>query len=137
MTGTMNLERFATIVDAYGAEPARWPDAERAAALALLLASTEARARREAASALDGLLATLPPARPSADLREAVLAAAPRRRGRAGLFGGLGWRPVGAALAASFLLGLIVGGVIDGPSATAADGSQLELAMLERDYGGY
>lgn len=52
----MTLERLAVILEAYGAEPRRWPAGERAAALALLARSAEARSRHAAAAALDTVL---------------------------------------------------------------------------------
>src|SRR5262249_59318106 len=53
----MMVWRFRRLIDAYGADPARWPPPERAAALALLATSAQARAALEAARRLDGLLA--------------------------------------------------------------------------------
>jgi hypothetical protein len=52
----MKLDRFTELLDAYGAEPRRWPPAERAAAQAFLAVSAEARGRLAAAAALDALL---------------------------------------------------------------------------------
>jgi hypothetical protein len=78
---TLTLERLDEILDAYGAEPSRWPEAELAAALALLERSPEARARRAAAARLDSVLALAPAAVPSAELVAQVLAA--RGGGRA------------------------------------------------------
>jgi hypothetical protein len=52
----MKLDRFTELLDAYGAEPRRWPSGERGAAQALLEVSAEARARLAAAAALDALL---------------------------------------------------------------------------------
>ena len=75
----MTLDRFAVLLDAYGADPARWPDAERAAARALLDRSSEARARRDAAAALDALLDRAATVEPSSALAERVLAQAPQR----------------------------------------------------------
>ena len=75
----MTLDRFAVLLDAYGADPARWPDAERAAARALLDGSSEARARRDAAAALDALLDRAATVEPSSALAERVLAQAPQR----------------------------------------------------------
>jgi hypothetical protein len=49
----MTIDRLQTILDAYGAAPARWPEAEREAALALIAQSPEARAAVAAASTLD------------------------------------------------------------------------------------
>jgi hypothetical protein len=59
------LERFAAILDTYGALPARWPAIERPAALALLRLSEEARALRIQAGRLDLVLDKLRPPLPS------------------------------------------------------------------------
>ena len=53
---TLSLERAAALLDAYGALPDRWPEAEREAMLALLAKSPELRAQRDAAAGLDSLL---------------------------------------------------------------------------------
>jgi hypothetical protein len=54
---TMTAQRFAQIVDAYGADPQRWPDAERAAAQAFARAHPDqTRAQLAAAAALDACL---------------------------------------------------------------------------------
>ena len=53
---TLSLERAATLLDAYGALPERWPEADREALLALLEKSPELRAQRDAAAGLDSLL---------------------------------------------------------------------------------
>ncbi len=47
--------RFRAIIDAYGAEPRRWPDAERAAALAYLEANPQ-EAWLDEARGLDAML---------------------------------------------------------------------------------
>lgn len=62
----MTLERLQTILDAYGADPARWPEAERMAAERLLAAMPEAHVKYEAAARLDTMLdsTTLPKLRP-------------------------------------------------------------------------
>src|SRR5262249_23203027 len=73
----MTPERFATIVDAYGADPERWPNAERASALALLERSHEGGTLRAAAGALDALLDPAPAAVPDPGLERRVLARAP------------------------------------------------------------
>lgn len=71
----MNLERFTTLIDAYGSDPRRWPDAERQAAQALLAASAEAQQLMHEAAPFDALLAA-PPAdiEPSAALKSRLLA---------------------------------------------------------------
>jgi hypothetical protein len=75
----MTLERFADLVGAYGARPERWPDAERAAALALLDRSPQARTRLAEAARLDAALDVVPATPPAPDLAARILAAAPRR----------------------------------------------------------
>ena len=52
----MGLDRFRELMDAYGAEPARWPANERVAAEALLAVNAEAAQLRKRAAALDALL---------------------------------------------------------------------------------
>lgn len=49
----MNVERAAEIIAAYGGDPARWPDAERMAALQLVEADAGLARTRHAALALD------------------------------------------------------------------------------------
>jgi len=53
---TLSLERAIALLDAYGALPERWPEAEREAMLALLAESPELRTHRDAAANLDSLL---------------------------------------------------------------------------------
>src|SRR5262249_28497256 len=76
----ITLERFAELLEAYGADPERWPDTERAAARYLLDGSADARSLWEQAAAVDRLLDGVPEEVPSAALVERVLAAVPRRR---------------------------------------------------------
>lgn len=52
----MTPDRFATLIDAYGASPERWPAPERQAALAYLQATPAARTLVAEAERLDGLL---------------------------------------------------------------------------------
>ena len=75
MDREITLERFAAIVDAYGASPMRWPVAERSAAEALLAVSAEARALLADARMLDGMLASAPVEAPSSALVERLMAA--------------------------------------------------------------
>jgi|GEM_PF-1033646 len=101
--GTIGIERLAKLLDAYGARPERWPDAERALALALLARSAEARALRAGAARLDALLERLPEAAPSAGLADRIVrAAAPRGRRLPG------WAVVPLAAAAALALWLVV-----------------------------
>jgi hypothetical protein len=70
------LTRLRDILDAYGGDPDRWPDADRAPALALLARSADARRLCDEALRLDAALDLLPAAAPSADLEERIVAAA-------------------------------------------------------------
>ena len=105
---SMGLERFERLVEAYGADPRRWPEAERAAAEAFLAGNAEARARMAAAAELDRLLALAPAIEPSDLLRQRVLRAAPTRStiGPFGWLSGAGWA---AAAAAGVLVGVSLG----------------------------
>jgi hypothetical protein len=81
----MTLERFGQLVDAYGADFARMPEAERASARALLESSPQARALWDEARALDALLDT-----PQQDLApspalERALAQIPERHAQKGV----------------------------------------------------
>ncbi len=68
VTAPMPFARFQTLTDTYGAVPERWPEAERAAAQALLDRSPEARDALADAALLDRVLATAEPPPPSDDL---------------------------------------------------------------------
>jgi hypothetical protein len=79
MTGRRPFDRarFGEILDAYGADPDRWPADEREAALGLMREDPAARALSERAERLDRALASLDDAEPSRDLVARVLAAVP------------------------------------------------------------
>lgn len=79
----MTLQRLRQLLDAYGATPDRWPAEERAAALALLASSVEARAQRDAAARLDTLLDLAPVVPPSVELAARILTATPVQETRA------------------------------------------------------
>ena len=53
MTETLSYARAAEIIAAYGGDPARWPDDERAQALAAVLMNPELRTAQLAAAELD------------------------------------------------------------------------------------
>ncbi len=71
----MTLQRLQQLLEAYGANPERWPLEERAAAVALLARSTEARAKQAEAARLDTLLDLAPVVQPSEELAARILAA--------------------------------------------------------------
>lgn len=102
----MNPTRFQGLAEAYGGDMARWPDAERPAAAAFARADPTSGAILADATALDRLLgASLAPA-PSLALRDAIVAAAPRPRGRAM---SRWWVGLGASLAAASVAGILAG----------------------------
>jgi hypothetical protein len=110
----MKLDRFTELLDAYGAEPRRWPSGERGAAQALLDVSAEARARLAAAAALDALLDQAAAAEaPRDEAAFARLSAEITATAQAPL--GTGYRPSdrsiwvkAASLAAAALIGFVV-----------------------------
>ncbi|MDP6705978.1 MAG: hypothetical protein QF893_06525 [Alphaproteobacteria bacterium] len=121
-TERLSLERLQELLDAYGAEPARWPVAEREAALTLLDASAEARRLSAAAARLDAALDEVSALRPSAALTGRILEARPRAQGswRAIVFGAMPlWRPA-AAFALALVLGLGLGWTRAWPPAAEA-----------------
>jgi anti-sigma-K factor RskA len=141
-TDTMTLDRLRAIVDAYGADPARWPAAERAAGEALLAGSAEARALVAETADLDAALDSLPALQPSPAMRTAVLAAAPRpaapsllarlHDGWREVFGELGgWRLAGGVLAASLVLGIVSGGLLSEGLSSEISPDLLQLAYLD------
>lgn len=114
----MNAERLKTLAEAYGADPRRWPEAERARAVDFMKADS-ARAERILFEArqLDLALDASTSPRATHELREQVIAMAagaglrPRRRGAAfGVWpaGRLAWAS-GAGWAAACAAGVMFG----------------------------
>jgi len=60
----MGLDRFRELLDAYGAEPRRWPANERAMAEALFAQNPRARDLRAKAATIDALLDRTAPLAP-------------------------------------------------------------------------
>lgn len=104
----MGLERFERLVEAFGADPRRWPQAERAAAEAFLAGNVDARARLVAAAEIDSLLSLASTPEPSDLLHRRVLRAAPRKAAITplGWLSGAGWA---AAAAAGVFVGVSIG----------------------------
>lgn len=114
----MKPRRFRKLLSSYGADPERWPEDERAAAAALLAASSGARALRDRAKTLDRMLDTYRVDAADDGLRGQILAAphnpvfAPVEIDPRAGQGGLRWRgiwPQLAALAGACVLGFIIG----------------------------
>lgn len=144
----MDKKRLTAIFEAYGANSARWPAAERAAGLALMAARPDLAAEARKAAALDSMLAKLPAGTVDNALRTRILETAPppqmrssrKARSRAmpgfgGLIrlptigGGVLVRPV-AILAFAICLGLGAGALLPvGADAAAPSDTELLTAM--------
>jgi hypothetical protein len=75
----MTPERFKELTEAYGADPKRWPEAERAEAAAFMDAGgADAREAYAEAAALDRLLSRHRVAAATPGLAERIAASAPR-----------------------------------------------------------
>jgi len=70
----MTPDRLKEIIDAYGASAHRWPESERAAALALLASDATLEAYREAAESLDAAMDAAPLVEVPAGLAHTILA---------------------------------------------------------------
>ena len=139
--GEESRQALLQLLDAYGADPARWPaeDPRRAKAWALIDSGDALAAQSVAAArALDRALDTMAPPTPSAALTGAILQAAqkpgPGFRSWAGLLRKPALlKPVGA-LACAGLLGIMVGIWSPVPVAGIGDrqtaGLETELASL-------
>lgn len=111
----MTETRLLTLIKAYGAEPTRWPEEERADGEALLATSAAGQRAVREAETLDALLAkhVVAPADPSLLTR---ITAIPERRTTNWLadlrafwpFEAI-WRPA-AGLVAAAIIGIVVGG---------------------------
>ena len=126
------LTRFETLLDAYGAEPRRWPADRRAGAEALLERSHEARALRDAAARIDALLDSAPPQPAPAHLVGRVLAAAPKPQASRGLSHWIAgfWKPV-TGLACAAMLGIALGGVVSPFQTNTADAAEADSVSLD------
>ncbi len=113
----MGLDRFRELLDAYGAEPGRWPANERGPAEVLLTRDAEAARLRKQAAAIDALLDRAMLAPPVIDAERLIaditaepqrtaeiVTLRPARRPSAGGF----WLKV-ASLAAAAAIGFLVG----------------------------
>lgn len=136
----LSLERFGQLLDAYGGDPARWPEAERGAAEALLLRSAPARALQQQAAALDADLDAFQVPPPDAALRSRILVdAAPRRRGWRIMLADLwrdlgGWRVAGPAFAASLALGAVLPSWLDDAGGDLPDEDLIAAVQLVDDF---
>jgi hypothetical protein len=114
MSGEMDRERFAALVDAYGADLRRWPEAERDAARVFRAAQPAVCEPLLAEAArIDAALDEIAALQPSAALRERILASAPRTRRPLVSLGrfrrAAPWLAPGAGLAAACAAGAWLG----------------------------
>lgn len=136
MTG-MTKDRVRALLAAYGADPALWPETERAAALQLARADPRLAAEMAEAAALDALLDALPTPAPSPALRVGLKAipdrTALRWADRLAAFWPFGapWRPA-AGLVAAALVGIVVGFAT--PEASVSDGEWAESTITVAAY---
>ena len=132
----MTDDRLMELIEAWGADPDGFPEAERAAAKGLLAAHpARFAAALEEARALDLALSGMPEILPSRDLTEALIASAPKPRRAAGkpLFSWRSpWAPASgfAALATGLFMGVMMA-----PSASAASETEEVETMLEHVLG--
>ena len=118
---TITAARFAALLEAYGADIARWPHAERLAAHAYAETAPEAAQLLAEARTVDALLAAIPQPRPSRRLEAAILAqihaVAPFPQKKGGVVGLLEslwpraavWKPASVFVSA-LVLGAVLGG---------------------------
>ena len=138
MNRTMDAQRFEALVDAYGAEPRRWPEPEQAAALAFQR-SDRAAAERILFSArmIDAALDASPAPRVSPALHDRIVAMAAvaglrPRRSRPLVKSPLAWAS-GFGWAAACAAGLIVG--VNVSSQIAAD-TAAEAVLYQASLSG-
>jgi hypothetical protein len=122
----MTPDRFAAILAAYGADPTRWPDAERVAAETI--ARTADPRAIAGAAAFDTLLDDFTVVWPGADLVQRIVASAPRRRPWRILLPGFGL----AAATAAF--GIVAGVIVQPVAAPPIHGGETEA--LSYGWGG-
>jgi len=135
----MDIERFERLIEAYGADPKRWPAEEREAARALAHANAErCGPLLETAHELDLAMDCAPVGAPSLALRERVIEAAPRGRHRRldASSRWLWWPGLAAACAAGVLAGVVVTDqATRGVRADTVLAANTELALAETTDG--
>lgn len=133
MSAPLTDERLIELIEAYGADPAGWPEPwDEAGRAALMAPGPRLAAVLEAAEGLDRMLAGLAPVDPPAGLAARILETAPapppvRRSGRlAGFLSGRALWPAPAALA-SLVLGLMIGVSLPGDTSGSSDGADAAI----------
>jgi hypothetical protein len=133
---TLTCARFEQLLDQLGADLARWPEPERAAAIALLGADARARELLAQAEALETGLRGLPAPEPSAALRRAIAEIPLRHPQPAATDAAFAWLPLRSALSLFATAALMVAlGGISGALATDLDLSLRTTAQVESGAG--
>lgn len=145
MTQSMTDARLIELIETWGAEPASWPEADKAAGKALLVAHPERFAETIAqARQLDQMLGALPEPEMPAALAQAIMDAAPRPRRAGGSLSrwfGLKtpWAPASglAAAAVGLLMGLTVAPAASADDEVTAEVQELVVSALGFDPATY
>lgn len=132
----MTPERFEILAEAFGGDVARWPDAEREAAAALMAAEPGmAEVILARAGDLDVALSAYAAPRGAGDLADRIVASAPGRRA-ARWPGWLAPAGMGAGLAAACAAGVVLGTRL--PAAPVpADDAAIVTALGDEDFSLY
>jgi hypothetical protein len=132
----MTEDRLIELIEAWGADPSAFPEAERAAARAMLAAQPARFAAVIAeARALDAALARLPEILPSAALTEALIASAPKARPAKGGFRVPKFSPWAPASGLAALAAGLFMGVMAAPAASASSDTSEVESVLEHALG--
>lgn len=146
------VERLADVTAAYGADPSRWPEGERAALLDIIAGMDAAAEQLDEERALDRLLDMVPPPEPPPGAVERVLGAAgvtvsdaqviQLHRRQPTVSVGLKIRPAIGLIAASLLLGAITGTThladplfLDQLGERRIDVDDLDTALIDLGFG--
>lgn len=145
MTHSMTDDRLIELIETWGADPASWPEADKAAGKALLTAHPERFAATMAqARQLDLMLGALPEPEMPAALTQAIMDAAPRPKlAGGGLSRWFGlktpWAPASglAAAAVGLLMGLTVAPAASADDEVTAEVQELVVSALGFDPATY
>ena len=144
MTHSMTVARLIELIETWGADPASWPEADKAAGKALLAAHPERFAATMAqARQLDLMLGALPEPEMPAALTQAIMDAAPRPKRAGGVTRWFGlktpWAPASglAAAAVGLLMGLTVAPAASADDEVTAEVQELVVSALGFDPATY
>lgn len=128
----LSLARFEALVEIYGGDLDRFPEAERGAAKALVLHSKEARRALDAARALDALLESARVESTSLELEQRLAGIPAQHAQRVRLVFPFGSRKLGfLAAAAALALGVFSGSVREEADVRGLDRDEVALAFAD------